>query len=329
MPVSRFEATQGDIVRLRVEFRRNGAEFDPDSITRVQIRRRTGPTTDELIEELPGTTVVREAVGVYYLDWPIPAGEPVGAHVDRWFFVESAGDSETSRDADFVVFAAGSLAGVDGYQTVAEIREVFLPGSTLSDARIGQLIRLASDIAERYTGRYFGGRSKTITADGTGQAWIVLDEFVQRIDSMTVMFGTSVRSLDPADFVIKGRWVIHRDFLPSRDPWLGCVSICACPFGDLFERGQRNVSVTGIFGDFDDVPEVVKRAVGLLVKYGGQDEYGAGPMAANYSSESVEQHSYSLREASQNIDIRSSTGINEVDHLLNLVRKVRGRLSVI
>lgn len=330
MAVSRFEATQGDVVRLRVRMQKNEVEFDPFAMGNIEIRRRTSATTDVLVDTIPSASITREGIGVYFVDWPIPISEPIGAHIDRWFFTESLGDTEIHRDAEFVVFAQGSLTPAAGYITVQEVRDVYLPSSILPDSRIGILIETASEIVDKYTGRYFGGRSKTITEDGTGQAWIALDEKPIEVTAISVRSFETVRELDPLDFVIKGRFLVHKDYLPPgvRD-WEGCVSICGCLFADIFERGQENVSVTGIFGDFASIPKPIERAVGLLVKYAGQDQLGAGPMAANYTSESVEQHSYALREVSSNIELRGATGIAEVDHILNLYRRREGRLSVI
>src|SRR5882672_7642822 len=123
MPASRFDAQQGDTVRLAVRIQRNSAPFDPFSLDGVEIRRRTSATTDVLIDTVAAGAIVREAVGAYYVDWPIPLAEPVGAHVDRWLLVENSGDAQTNLDADFVVFAAGSISAPSTYQTVAEIRE--------------------------------------------------------------------------------------------------------------------------------------------------------------------------------------------------------------
>ncbi len=332
MAVSRFEAQQGDTVRLKVRIEQNDVLFDPFAMGDVQIRRRTSATTDELVETIPAASIVREAVGIYYVDWAIPIAAPVGAHVDRWFLTESSGDAQGNRDADFVVFELGSIVIATGYISVDEIRAVYMPGTSLSDARIGMLIELASEICNRYTGRYFGGRSETLLADGTGQAWIVLDKIIQAFSEIVVTAGGSSYNLSIADFVTKGRWLIHREFLPrgaygSWDP--RCVTICGCAFGDIFARGQKNVAVTGVFGDFAAVPLVIQRATGLLVKYGGQDEFGAGPMASNFSSETIEGHTRTLRDVLTNIDVRGSTGIPEIDHLLNLVRRQRGRVSVI
>ena len=65
------------------------------------------------------------------------------------------------------------------------------------------------------------------------------------------------------------------------------------------------------------------------MRCGLQDGNGAGPAAGNYSAESTELRSYTLRDVVEGLAIRGSTGIPEVDHLMNLLRRVRPRVSVI
>jgi hypothetical protein len=173
----------------------------------------------------------------------------------------------------------------------------------------------------------------TYHLDGTGQPWIILPEFIQAIYSIEVdCDGLDPTFLDPLDFAIKGRWLVGKSFLPW--PFEDCSIeriVCSCAAGTtVFPRGQKNVTITGSFGLYPQVPALIRRATGLLVMHGGRDDLRTSPMAYNFSTESVEQHSYGLRElANSSIVLKGSTGIVEVDHILNNFRKIRGRMAVI
>jgi len=318
--VSRFQAEQGDTVRLKVLFKRDGNLYDPFDISKVEIRRRTGATTTELVATIAAASIVQEAQGVFYVDWVIPADQTVGAYVDRWYFTPDSGDTEINDDASFAVLPEGSVTpAVGGYITVEEVRAKYLPESLLDDADIGVLIEEGTEYAEKYTGRWFGARALTINVDGTGAPYLILPYTARSIESVTVLHGNPPLDLDVDDFVIKGRWLVHKHYLPYPHTMdnAGCF-ICGCTFGDIFPRGQDNIEVVGTFGTYADVPVLIKRAVGLYVMHAGRDDRRTSPAAYNFASESVEQHSYSLRELNSGIKISGASGINEVDHLLNL-----------
>jgi len=335
MAVSRFQAEQGTTVRLRVRFERNDMLFDPFSINRVEIHQRTGPATTLLVATLLGASVVQEAQGIYYVDWTIPSTQDVGAYVDRWFFEVDSGDPETSDDATFAILQAGSISIASGYITVEEVRGRYLPDTALSDADLAVLIDEATEWVEKYTGRFFGGRAMTLELDGTGECWIVAPYHVQSISSITVNDSCCFSDSTPInvdDFALKGRWIIHKSYLPwpyggARDAHL----ICGCGCCDVFTRGQKNVTIEGVFGLYEDIPALIKRATGLLVMYGGEDDSRTTPMGYNYDSESKEQHSYARRatDTSQRVEIRGATGIPEVDSILNLFRGIACRMTVI
>ncbi len=336
MAVSRFQAEQGTTVRLRVRFERNDNLFDPFAINKVEIHQRTGPATTVLVATILGASVVQEAQGIFYVDWTIPSTQDVGAYVDRWYFDPDSGDAEISDDATFVILQAGAISIASGYITVEEVRDRYLPDTALSDADLAVLIDEATEIVEHYTGRFFGGRAMTLELDGTGQCWIVAPYHVQSISSITVedscCFGSSGETVNVADFALKGRWIIHKHYLPwphsgVRDTAL----VCGCGCCDFFARGQKNVTIEGVFGLYDEVPALIKRATGLLVMYGGEDDSRTTPMGFNYDTESKEQHSYGRRatDTAQRVEIRGATGIPEVDSILNLFRGIACRISVI
>lgn len=342
MAVSRFQAEQGTIVRLRVRFERNDNLFDPDSITKVEIRQRTGPTDTVLVATILPASVVQEAQGIYYVDWPIPSTQDVGAYVDRWYFTVDAGDPETSDDASFVILQAGAISIASGYITVEEVRDRYLPETALSDADLAVLIEEATEIVNYYTGRFFGARAMTLELDGTGECWIVAPYHVQSISSITVRDSccpSTIEPIDVDDYVLKGRWIIHKGFLPwphsgARDSHLVCGCSPACC--DVFSRGQKNVTIEGMFGLYENVPALIKRATGLLVMYGGEDDSRTTPMGYNYDSESSPSlpggtTSYARRatDTLAAVKMRGATGIPEVDGILNLFRGIACRMSVV
>lgn len=331
MAVSRFAASQGQVVRLRVLFKRSvvGDLYDPDDIAGVEVHFRTGTETTVLVQSFPDTDVVREAVGVYYVDWAIPPGATVGFYEDRWAYTPDAGDPERVDVEGFQVFLG--TPGTGEYLTASEISANYLPGTGLTDAQIQELIQTATGIVDRYCGRWFDIRVLEVLADGKGDPFITLPYKPRTVDSIVVTLDDDTTETRPAsEYRVRGKMLIHRSHRPwpisSGDP---CGTSCCAGGSVAFPYGHRNVAVTGSFGSFDVVPPAIRRAVGLLVMHGGQDDKLFAPMAGNYQQESVEGRSYSIRDAVTSVNIRGSTGIPEVDHLLNMYRNMTGRVGVL
>lgn len=334
MPVSRFEAEQGVVVRLRVRFERNDALFDPDSIERIEIHRRTGPTDTELVDTIDASEVVQEAQGIFYVDWAIPSDQTVGAYVDRWYFIRDSGDAEEFDDATFGIAIAGTF-GSTGIISIDEVRAGYLINSNLSDADIQTLIDQAGEIIYYGTGKNFASPSTTIHVDGTGAPYLILPDAVLEIESIEATepnCGSSLSSFDPDDYAIKSNWIVSKSFRPmNADPCAGACDLCADPCSGIFPFGHRNIAVTGRFGLYEEIPALIKRAAGLWCKYAGADGTISAPAAANEDSESTQLHSYTRRASDTlaQIHLRGHTGIYEIDHILNLFRATTIRMMVI
>jgi len=79
MAVDRGHAQPGQTVRLRAAFSLAGTPVDPFQIRQVEI-------LDEnmaVLATISGTSIVRAALGQYYVDWFVPSSEPVTIHFDR------------------------------------------------------------------------------------------------------------------------------------------------------------------------------------------------------------------------------------------------------
>lgn len=333
MTVSRFDAHQGDTVRLRVLFQRNGTAFDPDQITKIEIRKRTGATDSDLIVTLDAGDVVQEAQGIFYIDWGIPIDQEIGSYIDRWYVIRDSGDPEEFDDGTFGIFAQ-DVSAPSGLISVGEVRADYLIDSPLADTQIQDLIDQAGELAYMYTGRTFGADTRTIYVDGTGEMWLPLPFPALEIDSITAsLIGGSSEVLDPDDFVIKGPWLVSKEFVPwPRDMRMeGCFLCGGCASGGVFPFGHRNIALTGRFGLYGTVPKLIKRMAGLWCKYAGADGTPSSPAAGNYDGESTELHSYNRRASDTlaSVKLRGATGIYEIDHILNLYRGTTIRMAVI
>lgn len=99
---SRTTAVQNEIVRLYCTFERDGRLADPAGQPLIEILDTDGAT---VLSTIYG---VQESVGMWYVDWYVPANLPLGNYYDRWSFQWSAATGVTELVQTFTVYSLDS-----------------------------------------------------------------------------------------------------------------------------------------------------------------------------------------------------------------------------
>ena len=324
MAVSRYQAEQGQTVRLGIRFELpTGDLYDPDSISQVEIM----DADSVVIATIPAGSIVNEAVGVYHVDWAIPAAEALGKHYDQWSYVPVAGHAGTIAKLEFIVYAAGTFGVSDYYISVADAKAECLADSPLSDADVQYLIRCAMAIVDRVTGQHFVPVEEARDFDGSGSFWLKMNAPWQEILSIDNLDNDAV-TYTIGDFRRKGSWIVHKDFLPwpqasDQPAHLSCGSD-----GTVFARGQRNIRVTARWGRYATCPDPVRQATCVLLSHAARYDRLDGAFVANMSRESSEGYSYVLRKIYNKAVIDNMTGYPDVDGPLVLYRRMNLGVSV-
>lgn len=139
----------------------------------------------------------RIGLGHYAAAWTVPVDEPLGRHEIRWFATLAEGDNEVRWRVPFDVLAL-VVDGQPGYALVSDVRAEGAP-FLMTDERIQIQIALASELFEKWTGRFFEPRYQGLRVDGAnrhvlplGQPIIALQE-VQNERSGSVIEASSYR----------------------------------------------------------------------------------------------------------------------------------------
>lgn len=124
---------------------------------------------------------------------------PLVAGVSLYEFIDSAGSPNYwYKFAYFnsLTLAEGSLsAAIQGehsgglYCSVEDLRNEGITDAMASDARLTQLIRLASTMIERFTGRWFEPRFRTLRVTGRGSSFVHIDAPIIAIDAVSLIGG--------------------------------------------------------------------------------------------------------------------------------------------
>lgn len=158
--------------------------------------------------------------GHYVAEWAVPADEPVGTHVIKWFYKQNAGSPERQFQEEFAVLIAGVPSTGQGYCNVADLRAAGVPSSGLNgktDAELDTLITRASILVDRYTGRFFEPRSLMIRVDGTGRHGLLVGDPIISITSITLISDDFVsnQAIDLDDVRIYNRHLTQRLLNPD------------------------------------------------------------------------------------------------------------------
>ena len=222
----------------------------------------------------------RLSTGHFVARWTAPVDEAIGAHEVRWFFRLTPETPEQSFVEEFEVLPVVTGFTSGGYASVSDLRAEGVTDAQASDARIQQLVSLASRYVERVTGRFFEPRVQALRVDGTGGRVLALGHPIIGIDAVAIdsnPFSPADLAVDPGLYRVYNRHLTQGLLLPDdRDhPRLELVhgEDGHLALGRLaWPRGQQNVEVRGVFGYTEPdgsptgrTPELVRHVTKLLV----------------------------------------------------------------
>jgi len=121
---SRTTAVQNEVVRLYCTFERDGRLMDPAGQPVIEILDTDGATVYQTLY------ATQESMGIWYVDWYVPATLPLGDYYDRWSFQWQSTSGVTELVQNFTVY------GLDSYINFIN------PGiSQYLDVRVIQLLK--------------------------------------------------------------------------------------------------------------------------------------------------------------------------------------------
>lgn len=216
--------------------------------------------------------------------WTVPSTGPgsSGTMLVRWVYTLSGGFQGTVEQEFEVLASAPDTFRGPKYALVSDFREEGITSASVSDSRLLLSIIRASELIERYTGRFFEPRYLELPVNGTGSPMIMLD--VPIIGLSDLAFETGPVHISEL-FIDSDLWRVynrHLDGLVSPDD-RDSPKIEMLSSGDdyaagglsfsrlIFPRGQKNVTVRGFFGyteadgsPFGRTPSLLRHACKLL-----------------------------------------------------------------
>lgn len=218
----------------------------------------------------------RITTGRYAADWTVPAAEPVGNHLIRWFFQVTPEAPEQSFSEEFTVTMGASASSSHGYTTVAALREEGVTPAMASDARLLTLIDRVSTMIDNYTGRFFEPQNRTYRLDGRGRQVQLINDPIISIEHVRILnadpYPGITQTLQPDQLIIYNRHLTEnlrspddRDnprieffYADTRYPgaWSNQPLVSSLMNLTRFPIGVQNIEVEGVFGytDYDGTP---------------------------------------------------------------------------
>lgn len=275
------------------------------------------------------------STGHFVARWTPPVNEAIGTHEIRWFFRLTPTSPEQMFREEFEVLVEVAGFSGTGYAFVSDLRAEGVAATDASDARLQQLIALASRYIERVTGRFFEPRVQTLTLDGAGGRTLPLGHPIVGVESVIIdasPFSSGDLPVDPSVYRVYNRHLTQGLFLPDdRDnPKLellyGEGPAGALGLGSfIWPRGQQNVTVRGVFGYTEPdgsptgkTPELIRHATKLLVMrelplLGSADQREDAQRRYRLTSERTRDQSYTLEALQLH---GAFTGDPEIDNVL-------------
>jgi hypothetical protein len=331
MAVDRGHATQGQVVRLGIKFTLAGTPIDPFEIRQVEVL----DTDLGVLVTFTGSSIVRDAVGQYHVDWPIPSAEPPNVHYDRWAATAINGGTEEVFTNIFQVLTFDSSNPNTPYLTTSEARAVLPVDSEITDLQLSEKVLLAQETIEWITGRNFIPRSMARTFDGSGRGVLSIGRPIQSVTEARILScagpSASDTLLDVSTIRIAGS---------KRMLALGNVqrfSACVGGWGwntypprgfpgacGVWPSGFQNIRITGDWGQFPSLPRQIRQAMYMLIRYSSVCDDPFGPMDAAFSKESIAgERDYTMREVWKNATSpANATGYADVDAILARFKEV-------
>lgn len=147
------------------------------------------------------------------------------------------------------------------YTTVDRLRAAGITPTQASDARLRELIAVATATVDGFTGRHFEPRPKTVRIDGTGKDVLLLNEAIVEITGVAIRYWNLDAPPDPIsveDVVVYNRHLVEGLLDPDdrENPRIatGTFDQPDDMFFTDWSRGRKNIEITGWFGYTDPVP---------------------------------------------------------------------------
>lgn len=210
-----------------------------------------------------------------------------GRRIVRFYCVLKNGDAETTWDVEWEVLEGGRIDTLGPlYALVSDLRDEGLDATRLANIPAQILLRRASFMVEKWTGRVFAPVPKTVSYDGTTSYMMQLDEAIVAMDELVM----DLSPFDPGGFEtdhelvrVFNRHLRQRLVTPDdrENPKLELYrpQDAQYPRGFAsfsnealaFYAGQQNVHVRGVFGYTDPdgspmgrTPEMLRHVTKLL-----------------------------------------------------------------
>lgn len=210
----------------------------------------------------------RLSLGRFVAEWAVPEDAALGTHRITWRATLAVGEdpAEWSEDFEVVQLASQAIAGPAGYTTIARMRAEGLPAGRADDDRVAELIDEMSWQIDTLCGWWFEPRDRVLQLDGTGTRAMWLPAPIIRLDE--VLVGTSRLDVSTDAFVYGGCPTGPQKPVPRLD---------RAPRGSIWPKGQRNVTIRGVFGyteengtAFGRTPYAIRRACEMMVLRGAR-----------------------------------------------------------
>ncbi len=226
--------------------------------------------------------------GHYFAAYTVPSDANLGTFEVRWFFKYTSLSAEQSFYEEFTVveeMTAGGAAPLLSYATIADMRDEGVPTS-VADALLAKRLLLASRFVEAATKRFFYPKAMTITVDGRGGPKVLLDDPIISVSEVlfdTTPWAPSATMIDLDMLRVYNRHLTEGLLSPDdrNNPKIEIFTPAAMlnHYGAartytslVFPRGQRNVTITGVFGYTDPdgtatgkTPDLIVHVTKLLV----------------------------------------------------------------
>lgn len=228
------------------------------------------------------------STGHFAARWTPPIDEAIGTHEVRWFFRLTPGSPEQTFREEFEVLVEVAGFSATGYAFVSDLRDEGVTPDDASDARLQQLIALASRYVERITGRFYEPRLQTLTIDGSGGRTLLFGDAIIGVEAVSI--DTSPWSqgdllVDPELYRVYNRHLTQGLLLPDdrdnpRIEFVHSSDLLGVRFQPpqaslssfVWPCGSQNITVRGAFGYTEPdgsptgrTPELIRHATKLLV----------------------------------------------------------------
>lgn len=246
---------------VALDFKIEDISTDAARETPVQVYPVAGYQAVDLVAD-------RVSLGRFVAEWSVPNDNPVGTHRISWRATLVAGEdpAEWSEDFEVVQLASIADAGPRGYTTVARMRAEGLPVGRADDDRVADLIAEMSWQIDTVCGWWFEPRDRVLSLDGLGVRSLWLPAPIIRLDEVTV---GGVRIDTSTGAVVYGG-------CPT-GPQKPLPRLDRAPRGGCWPRGQRNITIRGVFGYTEDngtaygrTPFAIRRACEMMVLRGAR-----------------------------------------------------------